>query len=149
MAWCFRPQGRKPAHTEEILAFARAIRENAPSPVPLEQSIVVIGILEAIMKSSPAERGSDDAAAQINPMSTPIHVTVWGENVHEKTHPEVAAIYPRGMHETIAEALRESPGLEVRTAVLEQPEHGLTKQILEETDVLFWWGHCAHGQVHG
>jgi predicted dehydrogenase len=44
--------GRKAAHTEEILAFAQAIRENKPSPVPLEQSIVVIGILEAIMKSS-------------------------------------------------------------------------------------------------
>ena len=44
--------GRKPAHTEEIFAFANAIREGKPSPVPLEQSIIVIGILEAIMKSS-------------------------------------------------------------------------------------------------
>ena len=44
--------GRQPAHTEEILAFAAAIREGKPSPVPLDQSIVVIGILEAIMKSS-------------------------------------------------------------------------------------------------
>ena len=44
--------GRKVAHTEEILAFARAIRENKPSPVPLDQSIYVIAILEAIMKSS-------------------------------------------------------------------------------------------------
>jgi predicted dehydrogenase len=44
--------GRKPAHTEEILAFAQAIRENKPSPVPLDQTIHVIAILEAIMKSS-------------------------------------------------------------------------------------------------
>jgi predicted dehydrogenase len=44
--------GRKVAHTEEILAFADAIREKKPSPVPLEQSICVIAILEAIMKSS-------------------------------------------------------------------------------------------------
>ena len=48
--------GRQPAHTEEILAFARAIREGRPSPVPLEQSIVVIGVLEAIMKSSQLNR---------------------------------------------------------------------------------------------
>jgi predicted dehydrogenase len=44
--------GRQQAHTEEILAFARAVREGGPSPVPLEESIIVIGILEAIMKSS-------------------------------------------------------------------------------------------------
>ena len=48
--------GRQPAHTEEILAFAAAIREGKPSPVPLDQSIVVIGILEAIMKSSQTDK---------------------------------------------------------------------------------------------
>jgi predicted dehydrogenase len=44
--------GRKPAHTEEILAFAEAIRSGKPSPVPIEQTINVIAILEAIMQSS-------------------------------------------------------------------------------------------------
>jgi predicted dehydrogenase len=44
--------GLKPAHTEEILAFARAIQEGKPSPVPIEQTIYVVAILEAIMKSS-------------------------------------------------------------------------------------------------
>jgi predicted dehydrogenase len=44
--------GRKPAHTEEIIAFAEAIRNGKPSPVPLEQTIYVIAILEAIMQSS-------------------------------------------------------------------------------------------------
>ena len=44
--------GRQPAHTEEILAFAEAIRNGKPSPVPLEQTIYVIAILEAIMQSS-------------------------------------------------------------------------------------------------
>ena len=44
--------GRKPAHTEEILAFADAIRTGKPSPVPIEQTINVIAILEAIMLSS-------------------------------------------------------------------------------------------------
>jgi predicted dehydrogenase len=44
--------GRQPAHTEEILAFARAIRNGKASPVPIEQTIYVIAILEAIMQSS-------------------------------------------------------------------------------------------------
>jgi trehalose utilization protein len=80
-------------------------------------------------------------------MSTPLRVTVWGENVHEKKHPVVAQLYPRGMHETIAEGLRELGGVEVHTATLDQPEHGLTDAVLEATDVLTWWGHAAHGQV--
>ncbi len=80
-------------------------------------------------------------------MSEKIRVTVWGENVHEREHPAVAKIYPKGMHEAIADGLRESPGLEVRTATLDQPEHGLSEQILDRTDVLTWWGHAAHAQV--
>jgi len=80
-------------------------------------------------------------------MSQKIRVTVWGENVHEKKLPAVAKIYPKGMHEAIAESLREAGDLEVRTATLDQPEHGLTDDVLDKTDVLTWWGHCAHGEV--
>jgi len=45
-------QGRRPAHTEELIAFADAIRNGKASPVPIDQTIYVIAILEAIMKSS-------------------------------------------------------------------------------------------------
>ena len=76
-----------------------------------------------------------------------LRVTVWGENVHEKEHPNVAKIYPHGMHEAIAEGLRLDKSLEVRTATLDQAEHGLTEKVLAETDVLTWWGHAAHGKV--
>jgi trehalose utilization protein len=51
------------------------------------------------------------------------------------------------MHETIAEFLRRQPDLNVRTAWLDQPEHGLTVNALDRTDVLVWWGHRAHGDV--
>ena len=27
------------------------------------------------------------------------------------------------------------------------PEHGLTTEVLDATDVLLWWGHIAHGEV--
>lgn len=75
-----------------------------------------------------------------------MRVTVWGENVHERTEDHVRAHYPDGMHETIAAALR-AGGLEARTATLEQPEHGLTQEVLDGTDVLTWWGHIAHDHV--
>jgi len=79
----------------------------------------------------------------------PIRVTVWGENVHERRDDPVRALYPDGMHAAIAEGLAGElgEGVRVRTATLEQPEHGLTQAVLDDTDVLTWWGHAAHDQV--
>jgi trehalose utilization protein len=79
-------------------------------------------------------------------MSALPRVTVWNEGRHEKSHPEVAKVYPKGMHAVIAEGLA-ARGLTVRTATLDEPEHGLTTEVLAQTDVLFWWGHMAHGDV--
>ena len=76
-----------------------------------------------------------------------IRALVWGENIHEHVNAEVGRIYPDGMHETIAAALREDPALEAETATLQEPEHGLSEARLERTDVLLWWGHRAHGDV--
>jgi trehalose utilization protein len=78
-------------------------------------------------------------------MSQP-RVTIWNEGRHEKTHPAVKAVYPDGMHAVLAKALREK-GLEVRTATLDDPEHGLVQELLDSTDVLTWWGHMAHHEV--
>lgn len=80
-------------------------------------------------------------------MGNPIQVVVWGEYRHEKKNPRVAEIYPDGMHEAIAAALRTDDRLSVRTAWLDQDDHGLPKAVLETTDVLIWWGHMAHGEV--
>ncbi len=77
-----------------------------------------------------------------------LRVVVWGENIHEQKMPVVAKIYPDGMHSAIAEGIRESgKDVEVSTAILQEPEHGLTKERLSQTDVLVWWGHAGHAQV--
>ena len=78
-----------------------------------------------------------------------VRVTVWGENVHEHRDESVRTIYPDGMHATVAEAIAEHLGAdaEVRTATLQEPEHGLTEEVVAQTDVLTWWGHAAHGEV--
>jgi trehalose utilization protein len=75
-------------------------------------------------------------------------VTVWNEYRHELhlDHP-ASQIYPAGIHEAIADGLRELPDMAVRTATLDEPEHGLTDEVLAGTDVLLWWGHMAHGEV--
>ncbi len=73
-------------------------------------------------------------------------ITVWNEFRHEKKNPKVKAIYPEGIHTAIATFLRED-GFDVKTATLDEPEHGLGGDVLANTDVLFWWGHMAHGEV--
>jgi trehalose utilization protein len=76
-----------------------------------------------------------------------IRVTVWNEGRHEKQDAEVARIYPQGIHGALASYLRTQPGFEVRTATLDEPSHGLTDEVLADTDVMIWWGHVAHDEV--
>ncbi len=80
-------------------------------------------------------------------MSDPIRVTIWNEFRHEKSDDDVKAVYPDGIHTAIAKGLSQFPSLEIRTATLDEPEHGLTEEVLENTDVLMWWGHMAHDDV--
>ncbi|KAB1188495.1 MULTISPECIES: ThuA domain-containing protein [Haloferax] len=75
-----------------------------------------------------------------------VTVTVWNEFRHERESEDVAAVYPDGIHTVVADALREG-GNEVNTATLDEPEHGLSESVLDETDVLVWWGHKAHDEV--
>ncbi len=75
-----------------------------------------------------------------------IRVTVWNEYRHEKESEQIAGVYPDGIHGAIAEGLKEA-GFDTRTATLDEPEHGLTEDVLANTDVLVWWGHRAHGDV--
>ena len=78
-------------------------------------------------------------------MTKKLHVTVWNEYHHERHNEKVASVYPNGIHTAIAEGLVSAT--KVRTATLEQPEHGLTEEVLNDTDVLIWWGHMGHDQV--
>ena len=73
-------------------------------------------------------------------------VTVWNEFRHERANPQVGAVYPEGIHEALAAPLR-AAGLAVRTATLDEPDHGLGEGVLAGTDVLLWWGHQAHAEV--
>ena len=73
-------------------------------------------------------------------------ITIWNENRHEKKNPTVAEIYPNGIHGAIA-AFLEKEGYETHTATLDEPDHGLTEEVLNNTDVLVWWGHLAHHEV--
>jgi trehalose utilization protein len=83
-----------------------------------------------------------------------LSVIVWNEFEHERESATVRAVYPDGLHMTIANALHETPPLlhgalplTIGTATLDQPEHGLSEERLAGCDVLVWWGHKAHAKV--
>ena len=77
-----------------------------------------------------------------------IRVTIWNEFRHERTKEAIRAIYPDGIHAVIADALNECDDIETRLAALDDPDQGLPDEVLENTDVLVWWGHMAHGEVN-
>ena len=80
-----------------------------------------------------------------------MRITVWNENIHESRGDEVVLRnYPDGIHGAIASGLRQHFADEadvIRTATLQEPEHGLPAEVLDDTDVLLWWGHVGHVDV--
>ena len=73
-----------------------------------------------------------------------IRVTVWNENLHDRTLDIVKQIYPEGIHGAIAAFLGKRDDIIVRTATFEQPEHGLTEEVIKDTDVLIIWSHALN-----
>ena len=80
-------------------------------------------------------------------MANKIRVTVWNEYRHEKAEEAIRAVYPKGIHGCIKDFLDQHDDLEVRIAALDDPYQGLPDDVLNNTDVLMWWGHMAHGDV--
>lgn len=76
-----------------------------------------------------------------------IRVTVWNEYVHEREIPEIARVYPDGIHGCISEFLSKEENITVTTATLDMEYNGLSQEVLDNTDVLIWWGHCKHDDV--
>ncbi len=76
-----------------------------------------------------------------------IKVTVWNEYIEETMYNHVAKVYPKGIHECLKDFLSEDKNIKVRCVTLSMPDQGLSEEILNDTDVLIWWGHQAHEEV--
>jgi len=79
-------------------------------------------------------------------MQRKINITIWNEFRHEKNNAIVKKIYPEGLHKAIADGLN-SDELNIRLTSLDEPEHGLTEEVVNRTDVLLWRGHCHHADI--
>lgn len=75
-----------------------------------------------------------------------MNVLVWNEFKHEKKDEAVKALYPEGIHKYIADFIG-CEDINVTTATLDDENCGISKEILDNTDVIIWWGHMAHNDV--
>ena len=76
-----------------------------------------------------------------------IRVTIYNEYLEEINWESAKKMYPNGLHAPIKEYLDKNPDFEVTVVTMEMPECGLTEELLNNTDVLLWWGHGYHGDV--
>lgn len=75
-----------------------------------------------------------------------LRVTIFNENLHEREIPAIREVYPMGIHGCLASLFENDPDIQVKTATFEMPEHGLTEEVLENTDVLIYWSHALQDQ---
>ncbi len=68
-------------------------------------------------------------------------IVVWSECTAPKD------LYPSDINGAVADALKSVKGWEVITANLDQPDQGISDELLKSTDVLVWWGQKKHGKV--
>ena len=77
----------------------------------------------------------------------PIRVVIWDEQ-----QPAQKEAYENFLGNAIADHLRAnattgSRPLEVRSVRLDDAEQGLSRDVLDNADVLVWWGHVRHGEI--
>lgn len=71
-----------------------------------------------------------------------LRVTIWNEFKHEREYEAIRKVYPEGIHNCLASFLQKETDFTIKTATFDMPEHGLTEEILQETDVLIIWSHA-------
>lgn len=73
---------------------------------------------------------------------TPVRVLIWDEQ-----QPAQKQVYENFLGNEIANYLKSRPGLTVTSVCQNDPEQGLAEKMLDQTDVLIWWGHVRQRDV--
>ena len=76
-----------------------------------------------------------------------IKVTFYNEYLEERDWEAARKVYPEGQQGPIRDYLAKNPDIELTVVTMEMEDCGLTEELLNNTDVLMWWGHGYHGKV--
>lgn len=72
----------------------------------------------------------------------PIRIVVWDEQ-----QPAQKQAYEDFLGNQIAGSLKKQPGLDVSSRRLDDPDQGISDDVLDRCDVLIWWGHVRHREI--
>jgi trehalose utilization protein len=75
-------------------------------------------------------------------IARPIRVVVWDEQ-----QPAQKSAYSNYLGNAVADFLAKQKGITVKSVRLDDPDQGLSKDTLDNCDVLIWWGHQRHNEV--
>lgn len=71
-----------------------------------------------------------------------IRVVVWDEQ-----QPPQKLAYENFLGNELADTLKSKPGLAVTSKCLDDPDKGLSNDVLDNCDVLVWWGHVRQSEI--
>jgi len=72
----------------------------------------------------------------------PVRIVVWDER-----QPKQQSMYENFLGNHIADYLRRQEGFSVRSVGMDDPQQGLPDGLLDDCDVLIWWGHVRQGEI--
>jgi trehalose utilization protein len=78
----------------------------------------------------------------LSSFAAPVRVVVWDEQ-----QPKQIEAYTNFLGNQIATHLRTVKNLEVKSVSIKDPEQGLAADVLDNCDVLIWWGHARHAEI--
>jgi trehalose utilization protein len=81
-------------------------------------------------------------AQDAKPGAHSVRVVIWDEQ-----QPAQRQAYPEFLGEYIAAYLKGQPGISVRSVSIKDEGKGLGAAVLDECDVLIWWGHVRNGEI--
>ena len=100
-------------------------------------SVVLCALLLASSTFAAPVAGEETKAGE-----RPVRVVVWDEQ-----QPEQKTAYANFLGGAIAGHLKTKPEFSVRSVKLDDPGQGVSDEILDDCDVLVWWGHRRHREV--
>jgi trehalose utilization protein len=72
----------------------------------------------------------------------PVRVVIWDEQ-----QPQQKPAYDDFLGNAIAKYLADQNGFTVKSVKMDDKEQGLPEEVLDNCDVLIWWGHVRHREV--
>lgn len=74
-----------------------------------------------------------------------MNIVIFNENIQDKEQ-SVKKVYPNAIHGALKEAL-DAEGNHITVVTMDDENCGITRELLDNTDVLIWWSHVANAKV--